>query len=441
MEILENCFLGVFSASLRMSVVIIFLLLVKSLITKKYTAKCRYYLWTIVIIGLLIPINLNTSHSIIHLPVTQNIISGENISNNKIKSTSKNDIVAIERLDSKILQSKNKKEISDVEIASIIWSLGVAIYLLINIFKYLIFINTIRRWAYDNKETLLKQCLEQTKKELNIKSNIELKKCKIIKTPMLVGIIKSKILIPMNSFSEDEIIFILKHELTHFKRKDLLYKLIILITNAVHWFNPIIYVMNKVISYECEESCDEAIMKSESISRRKLYGEMILKTMLENIKQKSALSTCFYGGKKEMIKRLKNIIDIKIKKNGVLVVCLIAIIMISSTFIFGVTISSKPNITTVKTADGESLKEENIDEKKTTSKEIIEVKPDEKNDKDKITLNSDNPVDNNMDSKLKEDSLNDDFVQSFGGNSIDEEFSVKAYDNLDKLFVIQPNSN
>ena len=276
---------------------------------------------------------------------------------------------------------------------------------------------------------------------MNVKSNIELKKCKIIETPMLIGIIKSKILIPINSFSEDEIIFILEHELTHFKRKDLLYKLLILITNAVHWFNPIVYVMNKVISYECEESCDEAIMKSESISRRKLYGEMILKTMLENIKQKSALSTCFCGGKKEMIKRLKNIIDIKIKKNGVLIVCLIAIIMISFTFIFGVTISSKSNITTVRTADGESLKEENINEEKTTSKEIIQAKPDEKNDKNEVTINSDNSVDNNMDSKSKEDSLNDDFVQSFGGNSIDEEFSVKAYDNLDKSFVIQPVSN
>ena len=433
---LENCFLGVFSASVRMSVVIIFLLLVKPLITKKYTAKCRYYLWTIVIIGLLIPINLNTSLSIIHLPATQNIILRKNISNNEIKSTNINDIATIEKLDSNVLKSKNQKEISVLEIASLIWILGFAIYLSINIFKHLIFINTIKRWTYDDRETLLKQCLEQTKKELNIKSKIELKTCKIIQTPMLVGIINSKLLMPMNSFSEDEIIFILKHELTHFKRKDLLYKLIILMTNAVHWFNPMIYVMNKEISYECEESCDEAIMKSESISRRKLYGEMILKTMLENIKQKSALSTCFYGGKKEMIKRLKNIIDIKIKKNGVVVVCLIAIIMISSTFIFGVTISSKPNITTVKTADGESLKEENINEEKTTSKEIIEAKPDEKNDKDEITLNSDNPVDNNMGSNSKEDSLKDDFVQRFDGNSIDEEFCVKAYDNLDKSFII-----
>ena len=142
-----------------------------------------------------------------------------------------------------------------------------------------------------------------------------------------------------------------------------------------------------------------------------------------------------------MIKRLKNIIDIKIKKNGVLIVCLIAIIMISFTFIFGVTINSKYNIITVKTADGESLKEENINEEKTTSKEIIEAKPDEKNDKNEVTINSDNSVDNNMDSKSKEDSLNDDFVQSFGGNSIDEEFSVKAYDNLDKSFVIKPDNN
>lgn len=199
--------------------------------------------------------------------------------------------------------------------------------------------------------------------------------------------------------------------------------------------------MNKVISYECEASCDESIMKSESISRRKLYGEMILKTMLENMKRKSALSTCFYGGKKEMKKRLKNIIDTKIKRNGVLFVCLVAIIMISSSFIFGVTTNNKPKITTEKTVYRESLKEENINEDKTASKEIIAVQPGNKNNKEEVTINSDNPVDNNMDSKSKEDSLKEDFVQSFDGKSIDEEFSVKAYDNLDKSFIIQPDNH
>src|SRR5690349_9624717 len=111
MGLLENCFLGIFSASIRMSVIIIFLLLVKYFITSKYTAKCRYYLWLIVIVGLLTPINLSEAHPIINLPVTQNVIVSENI-NNYSEESSLNGTIAIEKLDHQPLQSQKNKEIS-----------------------------------------------------------------------------------------------------------------------------------------------------------------------------------------------------------------------------------------------------------------------------------------------------------------------------------------
>lgn len=371
MGVLENCFLGIFSASLRMSVIIIFLLCAKYFITSKYTAKCRYYLWLIVILGLLVPINLSESHSIINLPVTQNAIVSENITSDSEVASFKG-TVAIEKLDEQPLQSQKNNEMTILLIAAVIWIAGIVIYLSINILRHLTFINTVKRWFCDTEDELLTKCLEKIKEELDIKANIKLQRCKIIQSPMLIGLFKAQILIPMNLFSEDEIRFILKHELTHFKRKDLLYKLIIFITNAIHWFNPIIYIMNKEISYECESSCDEAIMKSEPIHRRKLYGEMILNTMLENVKKKSVLSTCFYGDKKEMKRRLVNIIDTKIKKKGILVFLLLAVIIVGSTFILGVSMDNKINSVTKESADGNKLDEKNeINNDKITPKEII----------------------------------------------------------------------
>lgn len=300
----ENCFLGVLSASLRMSIIILFLILAKNFFTSRYTAKSRYYLWLTVIIGLLMPINLSHSYSIINFPVEQKVITTENVISNA-KGTVLNENVTAEKLDDNLMKNQEYNKISSMDIAVIIWIIGVIIYLSINIVKHLIFISIIKRWFYNNNDELLIQSLEKIKKELNIKVNIQLKTCKIIETPMLIGFIRPKIVLPMNLFSEDEIIFVLKHELIHFKRKDLLYKLIIFITSGIHWFNPIVYLMNKEISYECEASCDEAIMKSEPINRRKLYGEMILSTMLENAKKKTVLSTSFFGGKKRNEKTVK----------------------------------------------------------------------------------------------------------------------------------------
>lgn len=442
MGVLENCFLKIFSASLRMSVIIIFLLLAKYFITTKYTAKCRYYLWLIVIIGLLVPINLSESNPIINLPITQNVIVSENINRDSDRLSLKG-TVAIEKLDDKPLQSQTNKEISILGIGAVIWIAGILIHLSINISRHLIFINTVKRWFCDTNEELLTKCLEKTKEEFNIKINIKLKRCKIIETPMLIGIFKSQILIPMNSFSEDEIRFILKHELIHFKRKDLLYKVIIFITNAIHWFNPIIYLMNKEISYECESSCDEAIMKSEPINRRKLYGEMILNAMLEDVNKKSVLSTCFYGGKKEMQRRLKNIIDTKIKKNGIVVFLLLTLIIAGSTFIFGISMNNK-------IIAKESAQESNLDSKteiskdKITTKQIAEpyyMEKDKNNKDDTIIsaetvpnsdkLNEESKVTNSM-----RNSAESDFIKKIDNSTSDEEFTQKVDKVLDPSFVI-----
>jgi beta-lactamase regulating signal transducer with metallopeptidase domain len=340
---LENCFLGILSASLRMSIIILIFLLGKNFFTSRYTAKSKYYLWFLVIIGLLMPINLSDSQLIISFPIEHRVINTENI-NNDIQSENLNGNVTIAKVPDSLSKNEKSNKISGLEVTAVIWIIGVIIYLSINIMKHLIFINSIKRWFYKNNDELLIEYLEKTKAELNIKADIQLKGCKIIQTPMLIGFLHPQILMPVNSFSEDELNFIFKHELTHFKRKDLLYKLIILIANGVHWFNPIIYLMNKEIAYECEVSCDEAIMKSEPINKRKLYGEMILNTMLENAEKKSALSTSFFGGKKEMKKRLKNIIDTKIKKKSRIVFFVLILIVLGVSLILGINVKNKSSI-------------------------------------------------------------------------------------------------
>ncbi|WP_160686381.1 M56 family metallopeptidase [Clostridium sp. C2-6-12] len=340
---LENCFLGIFSASLRMSIIIIIFLLVKNFFISRYTAKSRYYLWLLVIIGLLMPINLSDSHSILNVPIEHRVINTENISND-IQDGNLNGKVTIEKVTDSSSKNEKNNKISALEVAAVIWIIGAIIYLLINIIKHLIFINSIKRWVYENNDELLIQYLEKTKTELNIKADIQLKSCKIIQTPMLIGFLHPKILMPLNPFSEDEFYFIFKHELTHFKRKDLLYKLIILFANGVHWFNPIIYLMSKEIAYECEVSCDEAIMESEPINRRRLYGEMILNTMLENAKKKSALSTSFFGGKKEMKRRLKSIIDTKMKKKARVVFFVLILIVLGVTLILNINVKNESSV-------------------------------------------------------------------------------------------------
>ena len=46
-----------------------------------------------------------------------------------------------------------------------------------------------------------------------------------VQTPMLAGIYKPTVILPENSYTENELRLIIRHELTHFKSRDLLIKL------------------------------------------------------------------------------------------------------------------------------------------------------------------------------------------------------------------------
>ena len=58
---------------------------------------------------------------------------------------------------------------------------------------------------------------------------------------MMTGFVKPRILLPDADFTTDELRLILKHELVHYKRRDLWYKGLVLAANAIHWFNPAVY--------------------------------------------------------------------------------------------------------------------------------------------------------------------------------------------------------
>lgn len=141
----------------------------------------------------------------------------------------------------------------------------------------------------------------------------------------MIGIIRPTIIIPSNEYSKEEIYYILKHELQHIKRKDLEYKLMILIANGIHWFNPLIYIMRKVANMDIEICCDLDVLKNEDENEKRTYCKVLLSS-IERERHSSKLATYFIGGKKEMKKRFKSIIDSRKKKNGILVLFSILVI-------------------------------------------------------------------------------------------------------------------
>ena len=120
----------------------------------------------------------------------------------------------------------------------------------------------------------MKEALKECKAELGIKKDISLFILPNITTPALTIGFKPKIIIPdcmAKTMSDEEITFAVKHELMHYKRKDHLTSIILRILEAIYWFNPIIWLMNKCVIADMETACDSMVVKTLDKRGRKQY--------------------------------------------------------------------------------------------------------------------------------------------------------------------------
>jgi len=83
---------------------------------------------------------------------------------------------------------------------------------------------------------------------------------------MITGFVKPIFLLPYVEYSEADLELIMKHELIHYKHKDIWNKLVMVVANAVHWFNPLVYVMRYRSNADIEMACDSELVEGRAQS-------------------------------------------------------------------------------------------------------------------------------------------------------------------------------
>ena len=122
----------------------------------------------------------------------------------------------------------------------------------------------------------LQQIAAEEARLAGIDSEVRLLASPLAQSPMLVGFFRPTILLPSEQVPDSDARFILAHELTHFRRKDLWKKLLVLMVRCIHWFNPIVYLLNRDFSRWLETSCDEYVVSSLDRDQRKEYGRLLI---------------------------------------------------------------------------------------------------------------------------------------------------------------------
>ncbi len=301
--------------SVTMSVLVLGFIAATPWLSKRYSAKWLYYIWLVLVIGLIIPFRVHPNTAFIQMndapAYIQQIIPG-NAGN----------IVGTTITTNKPLQEAST--ISWYQIGMCLWVAGLLAFMIYHGLKHFRFLRMVDRWS-EQPDNQMNDTLQKIKADMGITTPVKLQICACISSPMLIGFVRPAILLPWSDFSMYELPYILKHELVHFKRKDLWYKSLVLFATAIHWFNPVMYVMAKAIALQCEISCDAEIVSETNMDGRQRYSETILGVIKNQSRMQTAFSTNFYGGKKGMKKRIFSIMDSSKKKAGALLFCLVVL--------------------------------------------------------------------------------------------------------------------
>ena len=169
-------------------------------------------------------------------------------------------------------------------------------------------------------------------------------------TPMLIGIIKPVIVIPQVQLRDEELKVILEHEMVHFRRKDLVYKMVGFIANVVHWYNPAAYALNKQLNMLCELSCDEKMASEMNAVDRKFYGETILQMLHYGAEHRSLAGSLMFAtnlcsSPKDIKMRLINMMNTKkISKHAAILSLIVGVFVAGIGFVTSYLIDSAVTI-------------------------------------------------------------------------------------------------
>lgn len=250
------------------------LLCLKPITAKKFPAKWQYYVWIAVLLSMIIPIYKfipeREVQKIQHM--TQN--------NTQIVQIETNDESEIDPeaptappITEREIEVSETVHIKLIDLAAYIWVAGICVFLIIVIASYVIYILRRRKNSISMEENSV---LLEAKKELKIRRNIKVRMSPDVGSPMLVGVFFPVVYMPCKEIPHDMMRLVFLHELTHYKRKDLIIKWFALFVNAVHWFNPLLYLLSANLSEACEVSCDMEVTKNMNDEEQKLYMKTIL---------------------------------------------------------------------------------------------------------------------------------------------------------------------
>ncbi len=319
----------------------------------KISRQWQYYIWLVVILRLLLPFaperNLmatacqaveqalsGTTLSVLPQPMTDTEDADVPVSvwtpgsvtvDNALQEDENADNPAPDFKDAAHLSSGNEN------VGDYIWLVWLAVVsglLIRKITMYQSFVRYVKDGCSPVNDIAMLERFSDAATQTGIKKPVELCVNPLVSSPMLIGFFHPCIVLPGTEISEKDFHYIALHELTHHKRRDILYKWLVQVTVCLHWFNPMVYRMRREITRACEFSCDAAVLAKVGKDHAPEYGKTLLDAMAAVRTYRENFGAVTLSENKQLLKeRLVAVMNVRKKSKtvvmltGVMTLCLI----------------------------------------------------------------------------------------------------------------------
>lgn len=331
---METFLLNLLKTSLLGSLAILAMLVLKPLWRERYRAKTRCWLWLAMAAFLLLPVDFSVKNASVQAAPPKDytlfvgtdktaIQSTDNLFGDMAEKSGQSPAQVRDTIIQRPVTNPEQKTTRYIPVTTILfygYLAGAAAFLLYQGISYAHFRRTVRRWKRDVSRADYAAMLSNTARDLGV-SAPEMIVCEAISTPAVTGLLRPRLLLPHERYDVQELRYILRHELCHLKRRDMLLKLVLLAANAMHWFNPVVYLMLRQADEDIELACDSAATDGLELPERAAYSRTLLAAVQSSVRALPA-TTCFGGTVERLKRRITNVLGAQ-KKRGLGIVALV----------------------------------------------------------------------------------------------------------------------
>ena len=349
--VLRKCFDVVWQVTLPWVIAILFLMVMRPVLLKKYSVKCYLNCMRSMMMFLLFSMTMYSGNAYWKLPgpdvwFSNQVQESVTENNEQIEevpiTTALPEENMTDRQETSVTQTQSQQQPTEAPTATgmpekrafpglyQIWAVGMGLFLLFHLVQY----GRMQWYLHKGREKITDAALLESYQQLHKEMPILIRKPQIychrgLPSSICVGLFRKTIYVDTQDRNLEEMKWVLRHELYHCDNGDMLGRWFFMVVQAMHWFNPLMYWLIDQLEWVTELECDAKVVDGADLNERKAYSMAILNSIREGNRKRARLSTAFVEDRETLKKRLEAIVDMRQRQVGRFMPVLVCMILVT----------------------------------------------------------------------------------------------------------------